>query len=60
MALEAEVTVSVVFGIFMAIVALIALWQVAFYAARAVRSYVQKADFDGAQQSRSDHFELEA
>lgn len=38
MALGAEVTVSVVFGLFMAILAIVALWQVAYYAARGFRS----------------------
>jgi hypothetical protein len=34
MALGAEVTVSIVFGILMAVIALLAIWQVAHYAAR--------------------------
>ena len=38
MALGTDVTVSIVFGLFMATLALIALWQVAYYAARGLRS----------------------
>ncbi|EXJ81214.1 hypothetical protein A1O3_07504 [Capronia epimyces CBS 606.96] len=48
--LSPEVIVSIVFGIFMAIVALGALVQVAYYAARGFRT----------EESRSDSFELEA
>jgi len=37
MGLSAEVTVSLVFGILMAIIALLAMFQAAVYAARACR-----------------------
>jgi uncharacterized protein (UPF0333 family) len=37
MALSSEVAVSLAFGLFMAIVALIAIWQIAHYAAHGRR-----------------------
>ena len=66
MTLGAEATASIVFGIFMAIVALVALWQVAHYAARSLRSENMLLYLDVgtnsciAQNLRSDSFELEA
>ncbi|OAP58074.1 hypothetical protein AYL99_07164 [Fonsecaea erecta] len=50
MALNADVTVSIVFGVFMAIIALVGLWQVAHYAARGLRTH----------DPRVNSFELEA
>jgi hypothetical protein len=65
MRLGAEVTVSIVFGVFMAIIALLGLWQVAHYAARSLRSEymlpsLNVADFGVAHNHRSTSFELEA
>ncbi|KAJ4548144.1 hypothetical protein HRR76_000755 [Exophiala dermatitidis] len=50
MALSVEAIVSIVFGVFMAVLAIIALWQVAYYAARTCRTH----------DSRANSFELEA
>jgi hypothetical protein len=36
-ALPSDAIISLVFGIFMAIIALLALWQTAYYAARSMR-----------------------
>ncbi|EXJ78679.1 hypothetical protein A1O1_09081 [Capronia coronata CBS 617.96] len=50
MALSDEVKVSIVFGVLMAILAIGALWQMAHYAARSLRT----------RDPRSNSFELEA
>ncbi|EXJ73089.1 uncharacterized protein A1O5_04238 [Cladophialophora psammophila CBS 110553] len=47
MALVPDVTVSIVFGVFMALVALLGLWQVAYYAARGRRALNWKHDSEG-------------
>ena len=65
MALGADVTVSVVFGIFMAIISLLALWQVAHYAARGLRSEYMPLSLHVdnqcvGQNPQSETFELEA
>ncbi|ETI27626.1 hypothetical protein G647_00075 [Cladophialophora carrionii CBS 160.54] len=46
MGIGAEVTVSIVFGVFMAIIALLGLWQVAHYAARSLRTPNHQNSFE--------------
>jgi hypothetical protein len=73
MALSSDAVVSIVFGIFMAIVAILALWQVAHYASRGFRmstafafhetgrvSCVSTTNSAAASMRRSDSSELEA